>query len=98
MCIRDRLQVQLLGFVHAGCQSSACHLLQAHLVLETASSFRLILYWTRRRIANLTFPALPSITDETSRLPGTQQAVLSRSAFSHLDLGLLGPSRISTHL
>src|ERR1019366_4072764 len=47
----DLIQVQLLCFVHAGCQSSACHLLQAHLVLETASSFRLILYWKRLRIS-----------------------------------------------
>ena len=30
----DLLQVQLLGFVHAGGQSSACHRTQAHLVLE----------------------------------------------------------------
>jgi len=41
------LQAQLLGFVHAGGQSSACHLLQAHLVLETDSSFRLIWHWKR---------------------------------------------------
>src|SRR5664280_2284300 len=50
MCIRDRLQVQLLCLVHAGGQSSACHPLQAHLVLETASCFRLILYWKRLRL------------------------------------------------
>ena len=44
---RDPLQTQVLCFVHAGCQSSACHPLQAHLVLETDPSFRLILYWKR---------------------------------------------------
>src|ERR1019366_1993262 len=49
----DLLEVKLLCFVHAGCQSSACHPLQAHLVLETASSFRLILYWTRLGLAHL---------------------------------------------
>src|SRR5271157_1836917 len=44
---RMKTQTQLLCFVHAGCQSSACHPLQAHLVLETGSSFRLILHWKR---------------------------------------------------
>src|SRR6266576_1409101 len=44
---RDLLQVELLCFVHAGRQSSACHLLQAHLVLESRSPLRLILYWIR---------------------------------------------------
>src|SRR4029077_13905004 len=43
----DLIQTQFLCFVHAGCQSSACHLLQAHLVLESRFPFRLILYWTR---------------------------------------------------
>src|SRR5437762_12264000 len=44
---RDLLQVEFLCFVHAGRQSSACHFLQAHLVLESSSSLRLILYWIR---------------------------------------------------
>src|SRR5271157_334782 len=38
---RMKTQTQLLCFVHAGCQSSACHPLQAHLVLETGSLFLL---------------------------------------------------------
>src|SRR5256885_3198035 len=44
---RDLLQVEFLCFVHAGRQSSACHFLQAHLVLESHPPFRLILYWIR---------------------------------------------------
>src|SRR5437762_7384119 len=47
---RALLQVEFLCFVHAGCQSSACHFLQAHLVLESSSSLRLILYWIRLRL------------------------------------------------
>jgi hypothetical protein len=43
----DLLQAQFLCFVHADGQSSACHPLQAHLVLESHLPFRLILYWTR---------------------------------------------------
>src|SRR5271157_1684279 len=42
--------------------------------------------------------SLPSITHETGRLPRTQQAVLPRSARSHLDLGVLGFARISADL
>jgi len=44
----------LLGFVHVDGQSSACHPLQAHLVLESHLPFRLILYWTRLLVDNLT--------------------------------------------
>jgi hypothetical protein len=33
--------------VHMDGQSSACHPLQAHLVLESHLPFRLILYWIR---------------------------------------------------
>jgi hypothetical protein len=33
--------------VHMDGQSSACHPLQAHLVLESPLPFRLILYWIR---------------------------------------------------
>jgi hypothetical protein len=33
--------------VHAGGQSSACHPLEAHLVVESHFPFRLILYWIR---------------------------------------------------
>jgi hypothetical protein len=40
-------QAQLLCFVHADVQSPACLILQAHLVLESDSPFRLILYWKR---------------------------------------------------
>src|SRR5450756_737764 len=43
----DLLQAQFLCFVHVDGQSSACHPLQAHLVLESHLPFRLILYWTR---------------------------------------------------
>src|SRR5450759_5658125 len=43
----DLLQAQFLCFVHADGQSSACHPLQAHLVLESHLPFRLILYWIR---------------------------------------------------
>jgi hypothetical protein len=46
----DLIEAQLLCFVHAACQSSACHLLQAHLVLETDAFFRLILYWKRLQL------------------------------------------------
>src|SRR5664280_214139 len=53
MCIRDS----------AGCQSSACHPLQAHLVLETASSFRLILYWKRLGPAQAAVDAYISCDD-----------------------------------
>jgi hypothetical protein len=37
--------------VHVDGQSSACHPLQAHLVLESHLPFRLILYWTRLTVA-----------------------------------------------
>ena len=50
----DLIEAQLLCFVHAGCQSSACHLLQAHLVLETDAFFRLILYWKRLPVSYAT--------------------------------------------
>src|ERR1035437_5932419 len=43
----DLLQAQFLCFVHVDGQSSACHPLQAHLVLESHLPFRLILYWIR---------------------------------------------------
>jgi hypothetical protein len=43
----DLLQAQFLGFVHVDGQSSACHPLQAHLVLESHLPFRLILDWIR---------------------------------------------------
>src|ERR1019366_4019267 len=43
----DLLQAQFLCFVHMDGQSSACHPLQAHLVLESPLPFRLILYWIR---------------------------------------------------
>src|SRR5664280_3219480 len=68
MCIRDRLQVQLLCFVHAGGQSSACHPLQAHLVLETEFSFRLILYWKRLMIDFLQCFDLPLSEGRWSRV------------------------------
>ena len=42
----DLAQIQLLGFMHADSQSSACHL-QAHLALESGSRSRLFLYWIR---------------------------------------------------
>jgi len=47
---RHRIQVQFLCFVHAASQSSACHWLQAHLVVESHLPFRLILYWIRLRL------------------------------------------------
>ena len=47
----NRFQTQLLCFVHADVQSPACLILQAHLVLESNPSFRLILYWKRVLLA-----------------------------------------------
>jgi hypothetical protein len=47
------LQTQLLRFLHADVQSSACLILQAHLVLETSPPFRLILHWKRLKLPNL---------------------------------------------
>ncbi len=49
----DLVQIKLLGFMHADRQSSACHL-QAHLALESALPFRLILYWTRLVLSSFT--------------------------------------------
>src|SRR6266568_9164133 len=46
---RDLLQVEFLCFVHAGRQSSACHFLQAHLVLDKTRSSKALPLW--RRIA-----------------------------------------------
>src|SRR5260370_24609829 len=43
----DLLQAQFLCFVHVDGQSSACHPLQAHLVLESHLPFRLISHWIR---------------------------------------------------
>ena len=48
----DLVQIQLLGFVHADGQSSACHL-QALLALESGPRFRLILCWIRLDCSNM---------------------------------------------
>src|ERR1700678_3816434 len=50
------LQTQPLRFLHDDYQSSACLIPQAHLVLETSPSFRLILRWTRLPIDTVAKP------------------------------------------
>jgi len=62
-----RLQTQLLGFLHADVQSPACLTLQAHLVLESNSSFRLILCWKRVSVEFPPISRYPDYADEFVR-------------------------------
>src|ERR1035441_8954403 len=54
----NSFQAQLLCLVHADVQSPACLNLQAHLVLESKSSFRLTLYWKRVPVASVSVALL----------------------------------------
>src|ERR1019366_7924047 len=67
----DLLQAQFLCFVHMDGQSSACHPLQAHLVLESPLPFRLILYWIRLFLApnNVSSRQSPDLAGRDSKMP-----------------------------
>src|SRR5258708_37471397 len=76
----DLLQAQFLCFVHVDGQSSACHPLQAHLVLESHLPFRLILYWIRLWFATSNSNVLPSKSLRKREETGVQQVSASQRA------------------
>ena len=92
--------------MHADRQSSACHL-QAHLALESALRFRLILYWTRLTLASYRLiqlhfgphprPAYPNLLKAAERarmkIQLLSKIVLAMTICTYFQLSLPAPAK-----